>query len=97
MEVFDASTYVVPAQPGPEFMWIDGYWYPQGGHYLWHDGYWSRPPYEGAYWGSAVPRRRALGVNHGSEAIRANQLASIASGGTVSRRLHSRGLGRGGP
>jgi len=42
--------YVVAAQPGPEFMWIEGYWYPQGGRYLWHDGYWSRPPYEGAYW-----------------------------------------------
>jgi hypothetical protein len=42
--------YVVPAQPGPEFVWVEGYWYPQAGRYLWHDGYWSRPPYEGAYW-----------------------------------------------
>jgi hypothetical protein len=42
--------YVVPAQPGPEFMWIEGYWYPQGGHYSWHAGYWTRPPYEGAHW-----------------------------------------------
>ena len=42
--------YVVPARPGPEFMWVEGYWYPQAGHYLWHDGYWTRPPYEGAYW-----------------------------------------------
>ena len=41
---------VVPAQPGPEFTWIGGYWYPAGGHYRWHEGYWSRPPYEGARW-----------------------------------------------
>jgi WXXGXW repeat (2 copies) len=41
---------VVPAQPGPEFVWIGGYWYPVEGHYRWHEGYWSRPPYEGARW-----------------------------------------------
>jgi hypothetical protein len=41
---------VVPAQPDPEFTWIDGYWYPAAGHYRWHEGYWSRPPYEGARW-----------------------------------------------
>src|SRR6201987_6260139 len=41
---------VVPAQPGPEFVWVGGYWYPAGGHYRWHEGYWSRPPYEGARW-----------------------------------------------
>jgi hypothetical protein len=43
-------TYVVAARPGPEFLWVEGYWYPQGHHYRWHDGYWSRPPYAGAYW-----------------------------------------------
>jgi WXXGXW repeat (2 copies) len=42
--------YAVAARPGPEFMWVEGYWYPQGKHYRWHDGYWSRPPYAGAYW-----------------------------------------------
>ena len=41
---------VLPARPGPEFVWIDGYWYPSGSHYKWHDGYWTRPPYEGARW-----------------------------------------------
>jgi len=41
---------VFPAQPGPEFVWVDGYWYPLGGHYRWHEGYWSRPPYAGARW-----------------------------------------------
>jgi hypothetical protein len=42
--------YVRPAPPGPEFLWVEGYWYPAGKHYQWHDGYWSRPVYAGAYW-----------------------------------------------
>ena len=42
--------YVVPRRPGAEFVWVEGYWYPQGRHYAWHDGYWTRPPYAGAYW-----------------------------------------------
>lgn len=42
--------YVRPAAPGPEFVWVEGYWYPSGKHYRWHDGYWSRPAYAGAYW-----------------------------------------------
>jgi len=41
---------VRPVSPGPEFVWVDGYWYPVGGHYRWHEGYWTRPPYEGARW-----------------------------------------------
>ena len=42
--------HVRPVSPGPGFFWIDGYWYPVGGHYRWHEGYWTRPPYEGARW-----------------------------------------------
>lgn len=45
---------VIPARPGPEFFWVEGYWYPVGHHYKWHPGYWTRPPYEGARW---VPPR----------------------------------------
>lgn len=41
---------VHPRQPGPGYMWIDGYWFADGGHYRWHDGYWTRPPYAGAVW-----------------------------------------------
>ena len=41
---------VVPATPGPGFVWVEGYWYPVGRHYRWHEGYWSRPPYVGARW-----------------------------------------------
>jgi hypothetical protein len=42
--------HVMPARPGPEFLWIDGYWYPMENHYRWHEGYWVRPPYPGAVW-----------------------------------------------
>ena len=40
----------VPRSPGPGYVWIDGYWYPERGRYVWHNGYWTRPPYEGARW-----------------------------------------------
>lgn len=39
-----------PATPGPDYLWVEGYWAPVGNHYKWHDGYWSRPPYLGALW-----------------------------------------------
>ena len=45
---------VLPPNPGPEFIWVEGYWYPVGHHYKWHAGYWTRPPYSGARW--IVPR-----------------------------------------
>jgi hypothetical protein len=45
---------VVPARPGPEFLWIDGYWVPSGKTYAWHDGYWTHAPAPGAVW--VVPR-----------------------------------------
>ena len=41
---------VLPPSPGPEFVWVEGYWYPVGHHYKWHTGYWTRPPYAGARW-----------------------------------------------
>jgi hypothetical protein len=41
---------VLPPSPGPEFTWVEGYWYPVGKHYSWHAGYWTRPLYPGARW-----------------------------------------------
>jgi hypothetical protein len=41
---------VRPVAPGPEFVWVDGYWYPQGRRYRWHEGYWTRAPFAGARW-----------------------------------------------
>jgi hypothetical protein len=42
--------YRVPVQPGPAYVWVEGYWYPRGRHYAWHNGYWTLPPYTDAYW-----------------------------------------------
>ena len=41
---------VLPPRPDPEYLWVEGYWYPVGNHYKWHAGYWSRPVYAGARW-----------------------------------------------
>jgi hypothetical protein len=41
---------VRPVAPGPDYYWVDGYWYPMGRHYRWHAGYWTRAPYAGAVW-----------------------------------------------
>ena len=46
----EPRAYRVPPQPGPEYEWIEGYWYPERGRYVWHNGYWTLPPYQGAYW-----------------------------------------------
>src|SRR4051812_26468350 len=42
--------YRVAPRPGPDYEWVEGYWYPQGKRWAWHDGYWTRPPAGGAYW-----------------------------------------------
>src|SRR3954453_23491258 len=42
--------HVVEVRPAPEYVWVEGYWYPVGQKYKWHQGYWTRPPYEGARW-----------------------------------------------
>lgn len=39
-----------PVAPGPDYVWVDGYWYPVGNHYRWHEGYWTRPYYPGYHW-----------------------------------------------
>src|SRR5712671_7690160 len=41
---------VRPPVPGPDYFWVDGYWYPEGNRYQWHEGYWTRPPYAGSHW-----------------------------------------------
>jgi len=41
---------VRPVAPGPDYFWVDGYWYPSRNRYAWHEGYWTRPPYAGAHW-----------------------------------------------
>jgi hypothetical protein len=41
---------VRPAAPGPDYAWVDGYWYPVNNRYVWHEGYWTRAPFAGARW-----------------------------------------------
>ena len=41
---------VLPHRPGPDYVWVAGYWYPVRNHYVWHDGYWTRPPYRNSRW-----------------------------------------------
>jgi len=35
------------ARPGPEYVWVDGYWARTGWRRHWIPGYWMRRPYEG--------------------------------------------------
>lgn len=42
-------TYVRPASPGADYIWIDGDWYWSGGAYTWHEGHWDHPR-EGHVW-----------------------------------------------
>lgn len=46
---------VRPAQPGPDYVWANGYWWWNGGEYVWVTGYWAIPPesdyvYISGYW-----------------------------------------------
>ncbi len=40
--------------PGPDFIWIPGYYDYSGGGYVWVAGRWARPPHRNAEW---VPDR----------------------------------------
>ena len=45
-------------RPGPDYIWVDGYWYPERNKYKWHKGYWTRAPFGGARW--IAPRHDGL-------------------------------------
>jgi hypothetical protein len=42
--------YAQPVAPGPDFMWIPGYWAWNGVGYYWVPGTWVLAPYVGALW-----------------------------------------------
>ena len=46
--------YAPSIAPGPNYAWINGYYYPAGPRWGWRSGYWSPRPFAGAYW--AGPR-----------------------------------------
>jgi hypothetical protein len=41
---------IVGVRPGPDYIWIDGYWEGTPGHYTWVGGRWDRPPHPHATW-----------------------------------------------
>ena len=41
---------VIAPAPGPDYVWISGYWTWYGGRWCWARGHWAYPPYRGAYW-----------------------------------------------
>ena len=41
---------VIGYAPGPDFVWIRGYWDWEGTDYVWVSGHWDRRPYERAVW-----------------------------------------------
>lgn len=45
-----AYAYSRPIAPGPDYIWVDGYWNWVGSRYLWVGGYWGLPPFSGAFW-----------------------------------------------
>lgn len=53
---------VITEQPGPEYVWIGGYWGGDWGHYSWVSGHWARPPHAHAAW--IAPRWEEHGGTH---------------------------------
>jgi len=41
---------VVGVAPGPDVIWVGGYWGWVGGRWVWNHGYWGHPPRRGAVW-----------------------------------------------
>jgi hypothetical protein len=42
--------YARPPAPGPNFVWVAGYWYPAGSRWALRAGYWVPRPYPQAVW-----------------------------------------------
>jgi len=40
----------MPARPGPEFVWVRGYYAARGDAWVWVPGHYERPPRPGAVW-----------------------------------------------
>jgi hypothetical protein len=41
---------VESSRPGPDYVWVGGFWDGQPGHYSWSAGHWDRPPHAHASW-----------------------------------------------
>jgi hypothetical protein len=40
----------VGVSPGPDYIWVGGFWDGTPGHYFWRAGHWDRPPHAHAAW-----------------------------------------------
>ena len=45
-----AQSEVVLAQPGPDYVWVPGYWTWRDSRYEWMAGHWEIPPHASAVW-----------------------------------------------
>jgi hypothetical protein len=41
---------IVGVSPGPNFVWVGGYWGGAPGHYTWVAGRWDHPPHANGQW-----------------------------------------------
>jgi hypothetical protein len=39
----------IPPSPGPDYIWVDGYWSQDYGRSTWVPGYWNRQPFTSGY------------------------------------------------
>lgn len=53
---------VIGVAPGPEYVWVNGYWGWSGVEYVWVSGRWAMPPQRYAVW---VPGRWERARGHG--------------------------------
>ena len=44
------ATQTIVVAPGPDFVWLDGYWGWGVGGWAWFGGHWDRPPHPHAFW-----------------------------------------------
>ncbi len=44
------GAYNRPPMPGRGYVWVDGFWSPNGRQYRWTQGYWMRPPQGRGRW-----------------------------------------------
>jgi WXXGXW repeat (2 copies) len=41
---------IIGVRPGPDYIWVGGFWDGSPGHYTWVGGHWDRPPHGHAQW-----------------------------------------------
>jgi WXXGXW repeat (2 copies) len=56
-----AQVEVIPAAPGPEYVWVAGYHRWAGGRYVWVGGRYERRPHAAAHWEGAHWEARGNG------------------------------------